>query len=80
VNGTDPDVIRRIAALEAKVDHILNHLPGDVPVPAPDAGSQVSPEVLALARAGETIPAIKLYREQTGVDLVVAKDVVEKLT
>lgn len=37
-------------------------------------------EVIALARAGKTIDAIKLFREATGASLMEAKEAVEKLS
>jgi ribosomal protein L7/L12 len=39
----------------------------------------VPSEVVALARAGNAIAAIKLYRELTGAGLREAKDVVDSL-
>jgi ribosomal protein L7/L12 len=35
--------------------------------------------VIALARAGDKLGAIKRYREHTGCDLKVAKDVVDTI-
>jgi ribosomal protein L7/L12 len=46
--------------------------------PAPMTPEQLS-EIEQLARAGDKISAIKLYRERTGLDLKDAKDAVEKL-
>ena len=45
---------------------------------APMTPEQLS-EVEQLARSGDKISAIKLYRKLTGVDLKDAKDAVEKL-
>ena len=58
--------------LERKVDLILSHLGLD-----PNHG--VNEKVLELVKAGQKIPAIKLYREQTGAGLKDAKDYVEGL-
>jgi ribosomal protein L7/L12 len=41
------------------------------------SASGVPPQVEALVRAGKKIQAISLYRQLTGVDLKVAKDVVD---
>jgi hypothetical protein len=82
--STDPETLRRIAALEHKVDHLLRHLtgaeggPSSVP-PLPGPSDGVSPEIVELARSGNKIEAIKRYRAQTGCDLAVAKDVIDGL-
>lgn len=61
-----------LARLERKIDAILKELGLEI-----NAG--INAEVLALAKAGKKIEAIKLYREQTGVSLKEAKDYVESL-
>lgn len=51
--------------------------------PAPDASlfnPPVNDDELALAKRGKLIQAIKEYRDRCGVDLKVAKDVVEAAT
>jgi Ribosomal protein L7/L12 C-terminal domain len=58
--------------LERKVDLILKHLGID-----PNQG--VDEKIMELMKAGQKIEAIKLYREQTGVELKEAKDYVEGL-
>jgi len=63
---------RRLADIERKVDAIVNHL--GVVVPDPD-----EPEVYRLLQKGRRIQAIKLYREQSGSDLVTAKHFVDDL-
>lgn len=68
------EVSRRIDRLEDKVDLLLK-----------DAGLEAPPlprqdEVVALARAGKKIEAIKVYREATGAGLAEAKTAVERLT
>ena len=57
---------------ERKVDLILKHLGID-----PNQG--VDQKIMELMKAGQKIEAIKLYREQTGVELKEAKDYVESL-
>jgi ribosomal protein L7/L12 len=53
--------------------------------PPPGFGPPAAPqpayvnEVVALARAGKTIDAIKLFRESTGASLMEAKEAVEKI-
>ena len=74
---------RRLALLEQQV-RLLSQK-AEVPCPAflSDAPSQsaggVPAEVVALARGGNAIAAIKLYRELTGAGLREAKDVVDSL-
>src|SRR4051812_46719261 len=53
-----------------------------LPRPASDAprpAAEFEAELLALLRQGKKIPAIKQYREHTGVGLKEAKDAVEAL-
>jgi large subunit ribosomal protein L7/L12 len=78
---------RRLALLEQQV-RLLSERAG---VPCPTFGSDVGTtapsqfeggvpaEVVALARAGNAIAAIKLYRELTGAGLREAKEIVESL-
>ncbi len=62
----------RFARLERKVDALLKKFDID-----PQAG--IDPEVLAFAKAGRKIEAIKRYRQATGVSLKEAKDYVEEV-
>jgi len=62
----------RMARVERKLDALLKKLEVD-----PDA--EVHAEVLALAKAGSKIEAIKKYRKVSGVGLKEAKDYVESL-
>ncbi|QUQ72085.1 ribosomal protein L7/L12 [Kutzneria sp. CA-103260] len=73
---------RRLDRVERKLDLLLRHL--EVPQPGPDfvafgPGIAIDQDVLALARAGRKIEAIKRYREITGVGLKEAKDAVERM-
>lgn len=70
------DLRPRVRELEQLVDHLYATL--GVTRPAPD--TSVSPEVQTLVARGQTIRAIKIYREETGCDLVTAKAVIESLT
>ncbi|MBE2317228.1 hypothetical protein DVA67_014700 [Solirubrobacter sp. CPCC 204708] len=70
------DLRPRVRELEQLVDHLYATL--NVARPAPD--TSVSPEVRALVAGGKTLHAIKIYREETGCDLVTAKTVIESLT
>jgi ribosomal protein L7/L12 len=63
---------RRVARVEHKLDLVLDHLGLREDDPRLD-------EVIALARDGKKIQAIKVYREVTGVGLKEAKDAVERL-
>jgi large subunit ribosomal protein L7/L12 len=74
---------RRLALLERQV-RLLSERVG---VPCPTFASDVATaghggvpaEVVSLARAGNAIAAIKLYRELTGAGLREAKDVIDSL-
>lgn len=63
----------RLAAVERKLDTVMNHLGIEEPVDAAD------PEVLSHLMNGKKIQAIKVYRERTGAGLAEAKDAVERL-
>jgi ribosomal protein L7/L12 len=69
------DLRARVRDLEQLVEHLYAVL--DVSRPAPN--SDVSTAVRELASRGNLIKAIKVYREETGCDLVTAKNVVESL-
>ncbi|OBI10489.1 ribosomal protein L7/L12 [Mycobacterium scrofulaceum] len=83
----DPQVYRRLALLEQQVRLLSERLE----VPCPTFGSDVGvtasgafengvpAEVVGLARSGNKIAAIKLYRELTGAGLREAKEVVDPL-
>lgn len=61
-----------LAALERKVDAIVGHLGVAVPEPR-------YPEVERLLAQGQQVAAVKRYREQTGADLLTAKNAVDEL-
>ena len=65
----------RVAKLERAVAFFERHL--GVHVPAEVAG--VSPRVLALVRGGDKMAAIKAYREETGVDLKAAMEMIDSV-
>ena len=83
----DPLVYRRLALLEQQVRLLSERL--GVPCPTFDSDVGVTPagqleggvpsEVVALARAGKAIAAIKLFRKLTGAGLREAKEVVDSL-
>ena len=74
------DVYERIRILEAKVEYLAQHLGIETAAPAQAAmAAAIPPDVVALARAGDKIQAIKRYRELTNCDLREAKDVVESI-
>jgi len=60
----------RLAAIETKLDAVIAHLGVEIRRPT-------HPDVEELVRQGKKIQAIKLYREQTGADLLTAKLAVE---
>ncbi|GAA2274531.1 hypothetical protein GCM10010415_47360 [Streptomyces atrovirens] len=63
---------RRAARVERKLDAVMEHLGLREEIPGRD-------EILDLVRRGKKIQAIKLYRENTGADLVEAKQAVDRL-
>jgi ribosomal protein L7/L12 len=64
---------RRLAAIERKLDLVIDHL--DIREPEPDAPAAVVQELLA----GRKLQAIKVYRAATGATLREAKDAVEAM-
>ncbi|GAA2477651.1 hypothetical protein [Winogradskya humida] len=62
----------QLTALERKLDAVVTHL--GVVIPGPSF-----PAVESLVRQGRRIEAIKLYREQTGADLLTAKNTVDMI-
>ncbi|MEQ9114290.1 MAG: ribosomal protein L7/L12 [Miltoncostaeaceae bacterium] len=76
------DLQRRIATLEARVDHLYELLGEGAQAARPVAavpGGEFPPEVVRLALAGRKIQAIKMLREATGLGLAEAKQVVEQI-
>ncbi|MHA7666527.1 ribosomal protein L7/L12 [Mycolicibacterium sp. HS_4_1] len=70
---------RRVAVLE-RVGHGGSVSSPPPPArPQPSAGAGVSQEVWRLAASGQKIQAIKRLREETGMGLKAAKDVVDRL-
>ncbi|MET4428243.1 ribosomal protein L7/L12 [Mycolicibacterium sp. 624] len=87
--NSDSDLQRRIDALERRVA-ALEHAalrsgqpaPGQPARPAPTGEFHegwVSDEVRILAASGKKINAIKMLREQSGLGLKEAKDIVDQL-
>ena len=73
---------RRLALLEQQVRLLSERVGVPCPTFASDTSTQfggVPAEVVSLARGGNAIAAIKLYRELTGAGLREAKDVVDSL-
>ena len=62
----------RLAALERKVDAVVDHLGVVVPEPR-------YPEVERLLAQGQQVAAIRAYRQATGADLLTARDAVDEL-
>ncbi|OBI12494.1 MULTISPECIES: ribosomal protein L7/L12 [unclassified Mycobacterium] len=82
----DPHIYRRLALLEQQVRLLSDRLGVPCPTFGSDVGATsgvlengVPSEVVALARSGNAIAAIKLYRELTGAGLREAKDIVDNL-
>ena len=72
---TDNELHARVYELERLVDHLYRSLSMEKPA----ASDSVSERVRALARSGNAMEAIKLYRDETGCDLRTAKETVESL-
>ena len=58
----------RVAALEAKLAEVYDHLGLTEPSSADAVSSTLSPEAIALARAGRRTDAIALVQQEAGVD------------
>lgn len=66
----------RLEKLESQMDFLMRNLgisDGEAPV------GKASPRVLELARSGDTVGAIRAFREETGASLKDAKNFVESL-
>ncbi|TLH49703.1 ribosomal protein L7/L12 [Mycolicibacterium aubagnense] len=72
------DLERRVALLE-RAGHGGTVSPPPPARPQPSAVAGVSQEVWRLAASGQKIQAIKRLREETGMGLKAAKDVVDRL-
>ena len=86
--GKSQHEAERITQLEQKVDAILRRLDmqnaptshTSNPFSSPMINSApISDEVVHALRLGNKIEAIKIYRQQTGVDLRAAKEAVEEI-
>jgi len=83
----DSIVNRRLELLEQQVRLLSDRLGVPCPTFGSDVGATppgqleggVPSEVVALARAGNAISAIKLFRELTGAGLREAKEVIDSL-
>ncbi|MBS0197168.1 MAG: hypothetical protein JSR77_10455 [Planctomycetes bacterium] len=65
-------VLAKLTSLEAKIDLIMAHLGIEPSDPDP-----IAAEILQIARSGNKIAAIKMYRDRTGAGLAEAKSAVE---
>ncbi len=79
----EEDIRSRLNRLEQKVDFLLNELgltqKAEASLPVNNPGNSLLAEVVALLRQNRKIEAIKVYREQTGVGLKEAKDVIDTM-
>lgn len=71
--GLSADDAARLRRVERKLDAVLAHLG----VPAPDA-ADLSAQAKLYADSGQTIDAIRQYRQDTGAGLAEAKRVIEE--
>lgn len=65
----------RVAKLERTVNFLLQHFQLEYK----ESPETMFPDVIALARQGKTLDAIKLYRDHTGAGLQEAQQFVESL-
>ncbi len=79
------DLLNRLTELERRVAVLERAANSDQAAPEPQlrqqsySGPGVSPAVVRLAADGQKIQAIKRLREETGMGLKEAKDVVDRL-
>ncbi len=80
----DGDIQDRLNRLEQKVDFLLKELgltqKAEASLPVNNPGNSLMAEIAALLRQNRKIEAIKVYREQTGVGLKEAKDVIDRMS
>lgn len=79
MNDVSPVLYQRIAALEAQVAFLYQHLQIAAPPAAQIAQTGIPHEIADLARSGDVIGAIKLHRQMFGSSLAEAKDIVDRL-
>lgn len=82
---TGPTPEERLRAIEAKLDAIIAHFgigastAAAPPLPADNDPSSM-PDVMELVRNGRLIPAIKIYRDRTGLGLKESKDAIDHVS
>jgi hypothetical protein len=77
--SNDSDIYDRLRALEQLVKHLYKQTGVAMPDLAALATSEVSDRVRQLVAAGDKMGAMKAYRDETGVDLRTANQVIESL-
>jgi ribosomal protein L7/L12 len=77
--SNDSDIYDRLRALEQLVKHLYKQTGVPMPDLAALATTEVSDHVRQLVAAGNKMGAMKAYREETGVDLRTANQVIESL-
>jgi ribosomal protein L7/L12 len=83
VDDISPQLYERIAALEAQVAFLFQHM-GLAPPGSPPMGQQpgqqgMPQEIFDLVRSGNKIEAIKRHRQLYGSSLVEAKNIIDNL-
>jgi hypothetical protein len=79
MSSNDSDIYDRLRALEQLVRHLYKQTGVPMPDPQSLATTEVSDHVRQLAASGNKMGAIKAYRDETGIDLRSAQQVVESL-
>jgi ribosomal protein L7/L12 len=79
MSSNDSDIYDRLHALELLVKHLYKQTGVPIPDLAALATTEVSDHVRQLVAAGNKMGAMKAYREETGVDLRTANQVIESL-
>jgi ribosomal protein L7/L12 len=68
---------RRVRLLEKRVEMLMAHL--GLEFDDDEVGENIDPNVIDAIRRGNKIEAIRIYREQSGLGLKEAKDVIDEL-
>jgi hypothetical protein len=69
---------RRVEDLEHHLKMVYEHTGMDTSVLVPDT-PQIDPHLVEMLRAGRTVQAMKVYADSHGVDLMTAKNAIEKM-
>jgi ribosomal protein L7/L12 len=77
--STDPELYKRVSALQRKVSDLYRRLGEAEPSDEDLVTSDADPRVVELVLAGKMVEAIKVQREVSGDDLASAKTAVDQI-